>query len=137
MRKTKALSETLAISVFIPFCLWKVMFFSLSYFYRFPLGMIATILISVVAYYYVMFVRHKELGGLFVFLTVILSSLLQFGVMLSQMIGLGGVFSGDEGHPNGSAVLLLVIMVTEPLWINIVAAVIWLAGKLIRFFKEE
>ena len=85
----------------------------------------------------VVFFRHKELGGLFVFLTAVFSTLIQFvtGYVFLILFMSGISFDSGEGHPNGDAILLLVIMAIQPVLKNIGAFVVWLIKKIIWLFK--
>ena len=137
MSKGKAAIETLVISILIPVLIWTAMIYSLRMIFPFPTVVIVAILVSIFAYSYIVYSRHKELGKFFVALTAVFSTAVQFVVVMVVLAGLGDGFSSGQGHPNGTAVLMLVILFLEPLWINLASFFIWLFKKIIWVFKED
>lgn len=75
---------------------------------------------AVIAYFCVMFSRHKEFGAVFLLLTALCSAMIQYAVLFGMMQISGVSFSG-EGHPNGDAVLIVVLLAAEPVLINLVS----------------
>ena len=140
MTKKRAFLETLLVSVIIPVIMWAALMRSLMFIRTGIVTLAVVFIIVTVLYYIVVFFRHAELGGLFVFLTALFSTLLQFVTSILIIVvflsdaGFGG---GSEGHPNGDAILLLVIVVIEPVLINIGAFVVWLIKKIIWLFGKD
>ena len=140
MTKKRAFLETLLVSVIIPVIMWATLMIALRFLRTGLIRILIALIIVTVLYTVVVFFRHSELGGLFVFLTALFSTLIQFAtsiviimVFLSD-VSFGG---GGEGHPNGDAILLLVIVFAQPVLINIGAFVIWLIKKIIWLFSKD
>ncbi|MCR5282813.1 MAG: hypothetical protein K6E18_05535 [Lachnospiraceae bacterium] len=137
MSKNKAALETLIISVLIPLFLWICTRMTLFGAYGGE-GLLLFVFLGLsVLYYYVIFTRHKHLGKLFVFLTAVLSTLIQSGVIILEILSLGPVFEKGEGHPNGGAILLLAILIIQPILYDIASLFIWIGIKLFRFFSGD
>ncbi|MBR4760944.1 MAG: hypothetical protein IK078_12475 [Lachnospiraceae bacterium] len=134
MSKNKAVLETVIISVLIPLFLWTCARLT-----RFGMGGILffSFIGLCFAYYYFIFSRHKHLGKLFVFLTAVLSTLLQIVMTVVEIAGLGPIFGGDEGHPNGDAILVLIVLVMQPVLYDIGCIFIWIGSKIICFFSQD
>ena len=131
MRKSRAWAETTAVSVIIPAALCLGVF---SFLWN-PAVFLFLFIAAVIAYSHVMFFCHKELGGAFLFLTAVYSAAVQYAVLFAmfRLSGLSGGFSSQEGHPNGDAVLIWVLLFLEPVLINLAALLIrftvWLFSK--------
>ena len=139
MSKGKALLETLLISAAIPIATWMVIFFY-PYGLFLPVPMIITFFIIFgLTYSYVVFTRHKEQGKLFVFLTALLSCLLQFGILFGLLIFTGNDHdaSAEGGHPNGDAILIILIVFMEPIILNLFSLFIRFVKAVIRLFKDD
>ncbi len=134
MGKGRAALETIIVSVLIPVILWtlaKLFMFTLSFLFLSFVGLIFV-------YYYFVFTRHKHLGKLFVFLTAVLSTLIQFIVIILEIVSLSPLFDSSEGgHPNGGAILVLIILSMQPVIYNIAAIIIWIMKKIIDFFSMD
>ena len=139
MSKGKALLETLIISVVVPCVMWLVTFFNSNWlFFARPI-IIAVFIIVGLVYTHVVYTRHKDLGKLFVSLTAFLSILLQYVVFIFLLVFM--VQSSDasdaEGHPNGDAILLLLILFMEPLVINLFPMFTRFIKAIIGLFTKE
>ena len=138
MSKGRALLETFLVSVIIPVIMWSVSIFALTRFYRGYHIVVMALILATVLYVTVVFKRPKELGGWFVFFMALFSCAVQFAAgMLMIVLIIPDKPFGGEGHPNGDAILLMVMLVLEPFILNIGAFVIWLIKKIIWLFKKE
>lgn len=136
MSKKRAVIETLAISAIIP-VIWFLLF-RIRYYLLIHHRILCVLIILIpLAYSYVVFYRHKELGAGFVVLTAVAGTVLHALILYSliQFVNVG--FSSHEGHPDGFGVLVLMFLIFEPFLINIVPVVLWILKKIIWLFKPD
>ena len=140
MSKNRATLETVIVSVLIPLllwiCVWVIRFGAY--------GNVGILLFSYVGlcfvYYYVIISRHKHLGALFVFLTLVLSTLLQFMMFYAEVTWLlrdGPIFGSGEGHPNGDAILVLMVLFLQPFIYDIGCIFIWIVSKIVWLYSKD
>ena len=139
MSKNKAFLETLIVSLIIPVIMFGATVYALTRIFSGLYIVSIVFIFMVILYSTVVFDRHKELGGLFVFLTAVFSTILQFitSTFLLVLFMQDKSFNSGEGHPNGDAILLLVILVLQPVLINIGAFIIWLIKKIVWLFRKD
>jgi len=129
MQKSRAWAETLALSVIIPVSLCLAGYWSAWN----PAIFLILFAAAAIAYFRVMFSRHKEFGAVFLLLTSLCGAMIQYAVLFGMKQISDAGFSG-EGHPNGAAVLIVVLLAAEPVLINLLSLVIWFLKWL--FSKE-
>ena len=78
MTKKRAFLETLLVSVIIPVIMFGAFLYALTWLRRGFFTFAVVFILLTLLYSAVVFFRHKELGGLFVFLTAVFSTLIQF-----------------------------------------------------------
>lgn len=139
MSKGRAVLETVIISIIIPVIIGTVFIFNIINIAFHPIIVPIVFVISALLYSKIVYTRHKDLGNLFIFLTVLLSIIIQFFVIiLIIMFALNGAnFSSGEGHPNGDAILVLMVLFLEPVLINLSVLFIWFIKKVIWLFTED
>ena len=140
MSKFRAVIETIGISILIPIVLWVVAFHDLLSPISTNFMTMITLAVLGLVYSKVIFSRHSEYGGLFIFLTVLLSTAIQFilnNLLIFSELYKHGSFSSGEGHPNGDAVMLLIFIFFEPLMINLSPLIIGFIKKVIWLFTDD
>ena len=90
------------------------------------------------AYYYIIFYKNRDDKQGFRVLLAFISTVIQ-EILIIALFKLYFYFkpvSFENGHPNGPAILMLLIIMAEPVIINAVPIVIWIEKKLVLINKS-